>query len=409
MTNIFRTVILIALFCAPMAAQDMQKLNLPINPTTFRFTPATRAWPASHGQAAVCWWHNDAVAALSITIDDNQVAEHSWWKAQGERLGFRFTWFAITGILNLAGWNSFRDLVAAGHDVQSHTVNHVGVSGMTAAQCSTEYLGAIARIESEIPNYKCLTLAYPNGLGLETEAAKYYIAARGVYGEPNIAYKTWYLNTNSMHFNDSYVDKIMNRTVGGLFWGGWLSIHTHNLSSDGGATVIQANLDHIAMYKDSLWVGLWKDVARYGQSRDTKTLTVNSVADNMVRYTLADSMRDSIYNFPLTVKVRLDNTWDTCLATQNGRAVEARMVTYSGKKYALVKTVPDNGEVTLYSGQASGIIGRRTDGTAANTRVLWSDLSGRRLGGGMMTGLPTGIYLLRAEGATTFEKRLIVR
>ena len=72
-----------------------------------------------------------------------------------------------------------------------------------------------------------------------------------------------------------------------------------------------------------------------------------------VRMTLTDRMWDGVFDYPLTVKVRVWNTWTTCTATQGGQPVEAALITHEGNTYALVKAVPDRGEILLTPAQAA--------------------------------------------------------
>lgn len=86
-------------------------------------------------------------------------------------------------------------------------------------------------------------------------------------------------------------------------------------------------------------MGRYCDVAKYGQERDTQTLTVKSVTDSIITFTLTDSMNDTLFDYPLTVKVRLNNDWDTCLANQNGDPVEATVIEHTGNKYTTEKII----------------------------------------------------------------------
>ena len=61
-------------------------------------------------------------------------------------------------------------------------------------------------------------------------------------------------------------------------------------------------------------------------------------------------MRDDIYNYPLTVKVRLANNWVSLSSTQNGIEIKSEIIQYNGNNYALIKAVPDNGEILLKKG-----------------------------------------------------------
>ena len=58
-------------------------------------------------------------------------------------------------------------------------------------------------------------------------------------------------------------------------------------------------------------------------------------------------MKDDLFDFPLTVKVRLPDGWNSAKATQGGRSVPVRFVSHDGAPYALVEAVPDRGTVRI--------------------------------------------------------------
>jgi hypothetical protein len=96
-----------------------------------------------------------------------------------------------------------------------------------------------------------------------------------------------------------------------------------------------------------IWTGLFREVAVYGQERDTATTAVTKADDREIRFTLTDDVLDDWYDFPLTIKIRLPKTWDQVRAIQGEMAVPASVITHNRHAYALVQAVPDRGEVML--------------------------------------------------------------
>ena len=90
-----------------------------------------------------------------------------------------------------------------------------------------------------------------------------------------------------------------------------------------------------------------REVALYGQERDTAKVTVTHVDDQEIRFTLTDRMADDWYDYPLTVKIRIRYAWVRLQATRGGKPVGVSRIEHDGKAYALVQAVPDQGEVTL--------------------------------------------------------------
>ena len=78
----------------------------------------------------------------------------------------------------------------------------------------------------------------------------------------------------------------------------------------------------------------------------------NESGSTKIVFTLTDQMNDELYDYPLTIKVRLPNTWKGAAATQNKVVIPVQVVNYEGAPYALVKAVPDRGQVTLMPAEA---------------------------------------------------------
>jgi len=341
-----------------------QLKNLGETPKQPRFPLTERVWPAKPGEAHVCLWADDKYAAFSFTVDDNMSQDHAWWRQTADKYGFKVTWFVITGRVGTSGpwgtWEGWKKLQAAGHDVQSHTVTHLHAEEPGWKGVEWEYTDAIKHVEQNVPDHKVLTLAYPGGknskLNSRELAAKLYIAARGTQGIPNAANQTDYFNINAtggLHVGGPkapWADiRNMFRPVARnyvRFRRGWYVLLCHGVKDDAKPGVLKI-CDYLHEHKDDVWIGLFTEVAQYGQERDTAKLTVTASSDSKTALTLTDEMDDKLFDFPLTVKVRLPEAWTAVAAVQGDKPVEAKIVEHEGGKFALVKAVPDRGAVTL--------------------------------------------------------------
>jgi hypothetical protein len=110
---------------------------------------------------------------------------------------------------------------------------------------------------------------------------------------------------------------------------------------------VAAQLAHLASRKDEIWVGLFREVACYGMERDTAHLDVTKSTGAEIRFTLSDDMDDALFDYPLTVKVRLPDAWEAVKATQSAEPVDVRIVEHEGARFGLAEVVPDRGEVVL--------------------------------------------------------------
>jgi hypothetical protein len=395
------------------SGSEKNRFNLAEKPEKPRFTLADISWPKEVGQAEICLWKDDKVAALSLGVDDNFAGEIDFWKETAKKHDFKVTWFVITGRITEGGrsaggtWPQFRELEELGHGVESHTVTHlhlfdqnwgtpqwnyadVNAARKTAQQggediydrskmaadidaipnspapdwirngIAWEYSQSIDDIDKGIPGKKVSALAYPGGKATKFNdretAAKYFRVARGATGAPNRADMTDYMSTNAMSnwaFGDATdkhpagnVNNILDpQLYKGRYYRGWLVLFWHGVHAN--PALLERTVDFIERNREKLWIGLYADVAKYGQERDTATLTVESSTPEKITLSLTDEMDDSHFDFPLTVKVRIPNDWTTAKAEQAGKPVEAKILEHEGNAYALLQAVPDAGSITL--------------------------------------------------------------
>ncbi len=345
-------------------SEDEKSLfNLKDKPAGPRFTLSPeRVWPAEPGVPVVCLWSGDKYAAVSITIDDNWAPNHEWWANITKELDLQVTWFVITERVGTGPqwgtWEGFRELAAAGHSIQSHTATHLRVNDEWQG-IEWEYSASRKTLEENIPGQPLLALAYPGGKNSghndRKVAEKYYITARGGVGKPNLANRIDYLQTNSAKISRAYVDSVLKGTSeiswlgNGQYKRAWLSAHFHGVTGDF-IQQTEEDLRYLKGHEADLWIAPFEEVARYGQQRDTHTLTQTENSPTRIRFELSDQMQDDIYNLPLTIKIKLPGDWNSARAKQGDQLLEVKTVAHEGQKYALIPAVPDRGEVIVIPG-----------------------------------------------------------
>ncbi len=415
-------------------AKETNRFNLPEKPTAPRFQAAEKSWPETVGEAEICLWQDDKLAALSLGVDDNFPGEVDWWKEQAELYDFQVTWFLVSGRIMKEGrssnglWSQYQELHNLGHGVESHTVTHLHVldpgwgtpewdyakarsakpatgseaaadSGYGAASPENksasdskpeqgaalvrlsaeelaaarlaaadkpatdvskgiewEYAISIKQIEENIPGLKVSALAYPGGKNTiyndRKTAAKYFRVARGATGAPNKANQTDYMSTNAMSSwsfdsaNSGNVHTILDPGLyKGIYYRGWAVLFAHGVSAN--PDLFKRTFEFIKENRGNLWVGLYTDVAKYGQERDTATLRVGPPEPGRLTFTLTDEMDDSYFKYPLTIKMRIPDDWKEISAVQAGKPVGAKVLEHGGGLFALVQAMPDAGPVAV--------------------------------------------------------------
>lgn len=345
-----------------------QRFNLADEKPAPRFKIVDISWPKEVGDAELCLWHDDRLAALSITIDDNSAPDIPWWREKAAAHGFRATWFLITGRVSGANafngtWADYQRLLDEGHGVESHSVGHLHMDegpgpGGSGWSIEWEYAESLRQLHAHLSGGpRASALAYPGGSNKAANsrelAAGLFRAARGGAGMPNAANRIDYLNINGMsgfHFGEaahpwSDLRNLLDPSIyGGRAYRGWAVVLAH-LVTDKARPSWERLFAFADANRDKLWVGLFTDVAKYGQERDTARLSVEENTPTRIRFSVTDEMDDAYFDHPLTVKIRVPGSWASVSATQAGRSVPARREVRDSAVYAIVQALPDRGPV----------------------------------------------------------------
>ncbi len=129
-------------------AAEKNRFNLPDTPTEPRFKVTDKTWPQKIGEAEICLWHEDKLAALSLGVDDNIGTDIDWWKEQTAPYDVKVTWFVISGKVDrnrsTGYWKQFRELDQLGHGVESHSVTHLHMADPGWGGSTWTYEGSLA-------------------------------------------------------------------------------------------------------------------------------------------------------------------------------------------------------------------------------------------------------------------------
>ena len=361
--------------------------NLADTPANPRFPLTEKMWTETPGSASVCLWEDDKLAAFSFSIDDNCATDVPFWLELSKKYGgLNITWNLITGfvggdiprfLIQGGTWDLWAKVRAEGHHIASHSIQHVtdpvredGWPG-PGWECAESK----RQLDAGLVGQKTKLFAYPGSPMKEfsvsyawrPDVTKYFAAARGGSGNPiNIANQIDYFNIRTTAHPDGITEgkpvaefNLSNTIVKSSnqgyhkFYRGWstLFIHSVNGGKDWDTNPFQQSFtkvfDWVAAHRDDLWVGHLDDVALYGQERDTATLETVSTEDNRIVVRLSSQMDPAVFDYPLSIKVRLPDAWKGLDAKQGGASVESKFLLHEGAPYGLVKVVPDRGEIVL--------------------------------------------------------------
>ncbi len=207
------------------------------------------------------------------------------------------------------------------------------------------------------PGEEVLAYAYPGFGALNTTYGdklydmarevirQYYVAAREMGGgSVELGDEIWeFLSSESMATNrvDATIERINEAADGGM-----AVLFTHKVGEGGDITAaameqILAALD-AKVESGEVWNTHLQDAARYRREAECATVS-STVVDGNIVITLTDTLDNSVFNIALTVKVKVDSTWQAAKITQNG------VVSYVTAKdgYILADIIPDAGEAVI--------------------------------------------------------------
>ncbi len=314
-----------------------------------------------YGAANVALWFQDRQATLTMTVDDNLniMVDHAEWMELYEAYGIPVTFIANndTSKLYPDEITYFKEIIAAGCDVQTHGADHLNNSDTapTARVWYEMYFGQ--KKLSQLTGFGSPVIGYPNGRNNGAISSYLFIGGRGVYGTPNTVDRINYNEINSIsEFHGVTAQQRMDELFGGSFSNGWMNILYHGLT-DTLSEEVRANYDIMKPYVDDgrLWATTLVKAFQYAQSRDTATVTVVNATPNTISFVLSDRMNDLLYTHPLTVRMMVNGAWDHVRAFQNGQEIFAHVVEKDGETYVVVDAVPDAGEVTLVRTDEDGV------------------------------------------------------
>ena len=296
---------------------------------------------------AVCTWFGDKSAAISLTYDDNMPLMLKYSIPEMNKRGLAGTFFicAIQIFDITPDWTLLSYAAATGHEIAGHSLNHGGDPA--------EVEPTLDSIKNHLPLQKWFTWAYPWGdESAYDEVSRLNIAARGWDEsgiEDSVPADFYRIPTMGDHLSENNVsDAIAKR--------GWMveGIHCIWALSDTSPTNeacgsvwmlpdYTAHLDTLVAYGSQIWVGRFGDVARYIRERCAAKMTFVSSDTSTYVFDLTDTLADSIYNYPLTLKMQLPPGWKSCSIMQG-----TWNLTFVMKGDTLLfNAVPDKGRIVL--------------------------------------------------------------
>jgi hypothetical protein len=299
-------------------------------------------------------WEGFRPAAISYTFDDNLPNQYAVAVPMFNARGFKLTLFTVTSWLS--GWSN-PQIAASGHEIASHTVTHPDLTTVSATQLTNELGNSKASIEANVTSQKCVTLAYPYcTVPNETTTAKYYIAARGCSGQLVPGTPPDFLNISSFvcgpQGSIQTAAQFNSQANAAASANAWCVYLIHAIDNDNGysplaSATLQASVDYLSTNRNKFWVETFGNVVRYIRERNASSVVATSNSANSVALHVTNTLDNSIYNYPITLRRPLPAGWLAAAVSQNNQPITAKFVTINSTNYVMFDVVPNGGEVVI--------------------------------------------------------------
>lgn len=387
--------------------------------------------------SSICTWKDNKECAYTPTFDDgiynSLVAIEP--KLQDHNLVATIALISnwINNGANLEGysigsWAQYKTLLDNGSfTIASHTANHKNLTSLSAADMDTEFDSSITDIETNT-GHKPLVLFYPlsrTNETVEAEAAKYFIGARSSHENENDYDTTANYDIDSYPTVASTTVAQMNGWVDkGITNNAWVVVCSHGVDGEAYEPTPLATFDSHWGYVESkisqIWNAGFDVVYKYKNERQSSTVKTVSHADSGIVINLTDTLDNTIYNEPLTLKTIAPATWATATVTQGETTSTVNVIDEGENNYIYYNALPDAGKISIVkksSVEAAPEIPAGLTAAATSTKqinITWTDSISATsydltVDGTIITGV-TSPYIhsgLEANSAHTYKVRAV--
>ena len=256
------------------------------------------------------------------------------------------------------------------------------------AKVVSEFIESQALLREKFPGQRVLTFAWPgfseiynkyvdaeNGITkemvleyMESEYVRalvdeYYISGRNGTGYVSIGDSdtVWnYMPTT--HISSGNISSVLNMIDSAASNGYFCVLYTHKIIEAKEGETVSGTGTYIASYyiddvyekvaervaDGSVWNAFYEDAVLYIREYQNSTVSVSGDAAGL-SVTLTDTLDNTIYNYPLTVKIAVPASWQAAKIVQGTTVSYAKVVKYGLKSYILADIVPDGGEAAITS------------------------------------------------------------
>ena len=329
------------------------------------------------GSTAICLLKDNKAAAISITMDDALLASDTFFNELFKKYNLNGTLALISDRMdNTSSWSSFRELLNDGKlDVGNHSLTHKKLTTVDEKTLESEVNGARQRFRKEFPDQDVICMIYPENASNDTVRAKvkeqHYAARGGIRGDNSLVPTDaeWFnLKTRGLKKaepgqgtgpNGEVLVSDMNGWIDSAIANGrWVIEMLHGVKEEDpysydppASADVDDHFSYLSGKLDQIWCGTFSEVTKYIRERQNASIDQLPTDGSYISIRLQDTLDDTIFDFPLTLKTQVPKAWKSVRVEQNDKKQIIIPKEDAGIKYILYDAVPDKGRINLYQNE----------------------------------------------------------
>lgn len=314
----------------------------------------------------ICHWDYDKKAAVALTFDDWLTTHPTIVVPALQERNMVATFYFIVKDLNATKVSQLTAAIELGNEIGNHSYTHSSIDSMIAVEARPSK----EKLDEVLGGQKALTYDYPYGTFSEATIDSVrnagHIAARGVW--PPSSYRYNFASSDKEYYNLRTIGVGAANGANGLTTtkefashitkaikgGGFITYLYHGVgkSSDWAnipADSLYAQLDTLKSLERDVWITTVANAIQYHREARCATiceLETNSENTDNYEIVLRDTLDDSLFSHPLTIKV-YNNGKTFCEVRQEN---ELCPILNQTTEFVMFRAIPDKGVISLKYG-----------------------------------------------------------
>jgi peptidoglycan/xylan/chitin deacetylase (PgdA/CDA1 family) len=340
-------------------------------------------------------WFDDKNSAFSFSFDDGYISHYENVRPILNQLNFHASFYVMPPFLtdSLPGhwrygtWPMFQTMGMEGHEIGSHTMNHLHLPELEVGDTITEgtilyeIYQARELINHRLPDKKCITMSYPfaeHNILIDSLTSLFYESARadGIFpNAPSLTNEQWFALTafevlfneprnsldddlDELQYFQEWIDSLIVKEDWGILLAhevvpqdslpGLLAAGAWHPISNEWFTYLSEWLFDKSNNKD-IWVETIANITRYIKERDDYIYAILNYDEREIKLNIFDNLDNEIYNYPLSVYIKVPESWEYALKIQGETIDTLNVFTNDSGKVVLANIIPDGGLVSLFN------------------------------------------------------------